>query len=303
MKPKGSAAAQITENDRQIVRYFAMEQLYHDAQGRQLTEQDDFFGFRPKKIRRCRAAAKYMIACKNGDDDAVEGHDQATIMPIGLKAMQKPAAKVKLGAGIFRPVPFKASSEANDAAPSGSGGRMTRASRLQSTQPPNRIEKPKPIKEENGRKRRLSLPRVVPPRFWAPSFRGHGSLTGIPLDVNSGVKPMFPSQPPAQFVQPDWPDPTMLRKLAKGSAADLTQAPKAGAQPSSQLPFSPASIGEEAFVELVNALHGKVTRMGCMLETLNARVSTLQDVMTSVPTQTIPVAEPTLVPFASYNMS
>ena len=89
---------------------------------------------------------------------------------------------------------------------------------------------------------------------------------------------------------------------AKGSAADLLQAPKGGTQTPSHLPFSPASIGDEAFVELVNALHGKVTHMGCMLETLNARVATLQDVMTSVPTQTIPVAEPTLVPFAPYPM-
>ena len=54
---------------------------------------------------------------------------------------------------------------------------------------------------------------VAPPRFWCPSFRGQGALTGIPLDANSGVKPMFPSQPPAQFVQPSWPDPAMLRKL------------------------------------------------------------------------------------------
>lgn len=286
---KNSKEDELSAKDKEMIECFALDQLVEDAQVR-TPEEDMFAGHNPqKKTRRCRAAASreieeaHRLAREERRKKFDAQADRTNIVPLGLSHNLN---KVELGsAGVFQPVPSKRvpipEKKSSASFPGHMFGAPAKASRLQNVKSNATLPHPRPCKsDEHGFKRqRTSPPRIAPPRFWCPSFRGQGALTGIPLDANSGVKPMFPSQPPAQFVQPSWPDPAMLRKLAKGSAADLLKATQAD----SQSPLSPGSKGPtDNPVELLGTLQKTITKMGNMMEALNAKVAMMEDRLAEV---------------------
>ena len=67
---------------------------------------------------------------------------------------------------------------------------------------------------------------------------------------------------------------------AKGSAADLLKATQAD----SQSPLSPGSKGptENTTVELLSTLQKTITKMGNMMEALNAKVAMMEDRLAEV---------------------
>lgn len=253
-----------------MVERFALDQLVEDAKVPVCDQRDDPFGFGfvqspASKTRRCRSAAfRNPDGTRGGHSDG-RSDDRATVVPLSFC---RPTPKVQIGSsGMFKPVATKAKSTD----PSNSMPRRNDAASVQHLQPP--VSNPRPVKggidEQPSKRQRTSASRLVAPRFWVPSFRGQGSLTGIPLDSHSGVRPVFPSQPPAQFVQPSWPDPAMLKRLGAGSAADLQKATQQQAR--SQGKDDPGSA------ETLLSLQQTVSRMGCMVETLNAKVSAMQE--------------------------
>lgn len=283
-----------SDKDRAVVEQYALDQLCKDAKVRSaVQDHEDMFGLPPQhqpyaSSRRTRSAAvAFEEEKRNGKPPS------ATIVPL---TFCNNAPKVELGlAGVFKPVAGKGTTSQSGKRipqPAAAGSKGNRLQQPKQTQP---VSSPQPYKVDQCtmKRQRVSPPRMVQPRFWAPSFHGQGSLTGMPLETNSGVRPIFPTQPPAQFVQPAWPDPVMLRKLAAGSAADLkkvieSEGGKEGKDQASAMKTSDNSSN----AELIQRLQQTINQMGCTIETLAAKVSTMQDAIRHLETRN---REPTLL--------
>eukprot|EP00658_Telonema_sp_P-2_P071921 TRINITY_DN61128_c0_g1_i1.p1 TRINITY_DN61128_c0_g1~~TRINITY_DN61128_c0_g1_i1.p1 ORF type:complete len:294 (+),score=16.75 TRINITY_DN61128_c0_g1_i1:219-1100(+) len=272
---------EVSPEDMDLIQQYALDQLVQDAQGLEKASQGVPLGTASgRKTRRCRSSTFVNPDGTRGlfGDNAHES--PATVVPLTFCNRR---AKVQFGAsGIFKPVATKKTAATTTCATASNshnnGGRQTQQSRLQKRTQSTPLQ-PTPtrslVTDDQGVKRqKVVTTKYVKPQYWVPSFRGQGSLTGIPLDANNGVCPSYPSQPPAEFIQPRWPDPKMLSKLAAGSAADLAKEMQNGK--SHSVPSRVKQPESESAGDLMT-LRETINRMGNMMETLNAKVMEMQE--------------------------